>query len=76
VRNVTVALDDETAGWARVEAARRDQSLSAFLRDLLRREMERDRRLSEAAASYRSRPARHLSRAGTTYPRRDEVHAR
>jgi hypothetical protein len=73
---VTVSLDDETAGWARVEAARRDQSLSRFLGDLLRTEMEREHHLAEAAASYRSRPARELKPAGTAYPGRDELHTR
>jgi hypothetical protein len=40
LKNVTVTLDAETARWARIEAARRETSLSRFLGDLLRREME------------------------------------
>jgi hypothetical protein len=40
LENVTVTLDAETARWARIEAARRETSVSRFLGDLLRREME------------------------------------
>jgi hypothetical protein len=76
VRNVTVSLDDETAGWARVEAARRDQSLSRFVGELLRSEMHREQRLEESAVSYRLRRARNLKPSGSAYPTRDELHSR
>ncbi len=35
MRNVTVTLDEATARWARVEAARRDMSVSSLLREPL-----------------------------------------
>ena len=41
LKNVTVTLDEETARWARVEAARRDTSVSRLLGHLLRRERRR-----------------------------------
>jgi plasmid stability protein len=39
VRNVTVILDDEVAGWARVWAARHNTSVSRMLGDLLAENM-------------------------------------
>ncbi|HET9672657.1 MAG TPA: hypothetical protein VFQ40_07390 [Actinomycetota bacterium] len=33
MKNVTVTLDDETARWVRIEAARRDESVSSLLRE-------------------------------------------
>jgi hypothetical protein len=39
MKNVTVTLDDETVRWVRIEAARRDESVSSLLRNLLREHM-------------------------------------
>ena len=39
IKNVTVTLEREVAQWARVEAARRDTSLSRLLGELLKRHM-------------------------------------
>jgi hypothetical protein len=36
LRNVTVTLEEDVAQWARIEAARRDTSLSRFLGALLK----------------------------------------
>ena len=41
-RNVTVVLEDDVALWARVEAARRDSSVSRLLGDLLKQQMSRE----------------------------------
>lgn len=39
MKNVTVTLDEETARWARIEAARQEMSVSSFIRTLLRERM-------------------------------------
>ena len=39
-KNVTITLDEETARWARVEAARHDTRVSRFVGELLRERME------------------------------------
>jgi hypothetical protein len=39
LRNVTVTLEEEVAQWARVEAARRDTSVSRLLGELLKERM-------------------------------------
>jgi hypothetical protein len=76
LKNVTVTLDEETARWARIEAARRNTSVSRFLGDLLRREMEgvdayeaaMNRYLGQAAGAPRDRPG--------PLPTRNELHDR
>lgn len=76
VRNVTITLDEETARWARIEAARRDTSLSRFVGELLEERMRRDDRYREAMRRFLSRPRKPLSRPGDTYPSREELHDR
>lgn len=39
LRNVTVTLEEEVARWARIEAARRDTSVSRLLGELLKERM-------------------------------------
>jgi hypothetical protein len=40
LRNVTVTLEEHVAQWARIEAARRDTSVSRLLGELLKERME------------------------------------
>ncbi len=44
MRNITVAVDDETHRHARIRAAELDTSVSALVREFLRRLAPRDRR--------------------------------
>jgi len=37
--NITVTIDDELARWVRIEAARRDTSVSRFLAETLKTQM-------------------------------------
>jgi hypothetical protein len=39
LRNVTVTLEEEVAQWARIEAAKRDTSVSRLLGELLKERM-------------------------------------
>jgi len=39
LRNVTVTLEEDVARWARIEAARRDTSVSRLLGELLKEKM-------------------------------------
>lgn len=76
MRNVTISLDDETALWARVEAARRDTSLSRFVGEVLRERMTEPDDYEEAHQSYLSRGPVSMGAPGQRYPTRDEVHLR
>ncbi len=76
LRNVTVTLDEDTARWARLEAARRDTSVSRLLGDMLRERMAAEAEYTTAMAGYLAQePGRHR-REGQRLPRRDELHER
>jgi hypothetical protein len=75
-RNVTVVMEERTARWVRVEAARRDLSVSAFLGELLEREREKDEGYRDAQDRFLSKRPRPLASEGSRYPSRDEIHAR
>lgn len=75
LRNVTITLDEDTARWARVEAAQHDMSVSRFVGELLRRAMLDDAAYDRAMVSFLARPPRPLKHAGA-YPSRDELHDR
>ena len=76
LRNITVTLDEETARWARVEAAKQDKSVSRLIGDLLRERMEDDRRYEAARARYLSQEPGLHRRPAERYPARDELHER
>jgi hypothetical protein len=76
LKNVTVTLDAETARWARMEAARRETSVSRFLGDILRREMEGGQAYELAMDRFLSqKPGMHRAN-GRPLPSRDELHDR
>ncbi len=76
LRNVTVTLDEETARWARVEAARQDTSVSRLLGEILRERMTEDTAYAEAMARYLEQAPGLHRRPGTPLPSRDEIHDR
>lgn len=75
-RNVTVVLDEETARWVRVEAARNEMSVSSWLGDLLRRQREKDEGYAQAQASFLGRTPRLLGPEGASLPRREDLYTR
>ncbi len=76
MKNVTVTLDDKTAGWARVHAARRNMSLSRFIGELLHARMRESREYERAMSRYLARPPAALSQPGERYPDRETLHDR
>jgi len=74
-RNVTVTLDEVTARWARVEAAKRDTSLSDFLASLLRERMLQDQEYIPAMEAYLSVRPQKLKRS-SGYPKREALYDR
>lgn len=75
-RNVTITLDEQTARWARLEAARRDTSVSRLLGDILRERMLAQRTFAAARADWLARGPRVLKEPGQSYPSRAEIHER
>jgi hypothetical protein len=76
MKNVTIALDEKTAAWARVYAAQRDMSVSRLIGDMLRRRMQEVREYDEAMRRFLAKRPVKLGRAGQRYPARDELHDR
>ena len=74
MRKVTVTLDDEAARWARIEAAKRDISVSTLIRDVLGELMRRELSYEEAKRHFLSRKPLVISRG--PYPKRDELYDR
>lgn len=76
VRNVTITLDDETARWARIEAARNDTSVSKLVGAMLREHMNRRNEYERAMRSYLSRGPVPMGAPGQRLPTRDELYER
>ena len=76
LRNVTVTLDEQTARWARIQAAKDDTSVSRLLGDLLRREMEGQAAYDSAMDRFFAQePGVHRAK-GSALPSREELHDR
>jgi len=76
MRNVTITLDEETARWARIEAAKQGSSVSRLVGEMLRDYMMSEETYQRARRSYTGRSATLLKGKGVSYPTRDEIHSR
>ncbi|MGH7483252.1 MAG: CopG family transcriptional regulator [Longimicrobiales bacterium] len=75
-RNITIVLTEASARWVRMEAARRDTSVSRYLGELVARERERTERYGEAMSRFLGRRPRPLGPSGEPLPTREQVHER
>jgi hypothetical protein len=75
MKNITVTLDEKTAAWARVYAAKRNMSLSRFLGELLHEKMHESREYEHAMRRFFAVKPMHLS-GGQPVPKRDELYDR
>jgi hypothetical protein len=74
LRNITITLEETVARWARIEAARKDVSVSRLLADLLRAQMTDE---AEYEAAMREALAREPFFQSTgPYLTREEAHDR
>jgi hypothetical protein len=77
MKNITVTLDEKTASWVRVHAAKLDMSVSRYLGELLRKTMTDSREYDEAMQRWLSRKPVPLREDSTRpYPTRDEIYDR
>lgn len=76
MRNVTITLDDETARWARIEAARQDTSVSKLVGGMLRSHMHERDEYERAKRSFLGRGPYRMGTPGQPLPTRDEVYER
>lgn len=74
MKNVTVTMDDAVADWARVEAAKRNISLSRMLGELLAEKMRQDDAYERAMQEWLQRDVTFRS-DGAPYPKREDLYA-
>lgn len=76
MKNVTITLDEQTAAWARVQAAERNTSLSRYVGELLRERMRHSREYEEAYQAFLAEKPLKLSGPWKPYPKREELYDR
>lgn len=74
MKNVTVTMEDSVAEWARIEAARRNTSVSRLVGEMLAEKMRHDDAYERAFREWLQREVTFRS-AGASYPSRDEIYA-
>ena len=75
MKNVTITMEDEVAEWARLEAARRNTSVSRLVGELLAEKMRHDDAYERAMREWMARE-RTWKSDGKPYPTREETHER
>lgn len=76
MKNVTITLDEETARWARIQAAKSNTSVSRMLGEMLQELRAREEQRETAAKRFLGRPARSLSDSDASYPNRESLYDR
>jgi len=74
MRNVTITMEDAVADWARMEAARRNTSVSRLVGELLAEKMRHDDAYERAMNEWLARSTP-LFKSEGPYPTRDEIYA-
>ena len=74
LRNVTITLEEDVARWARIEAARRDTSISRFLAEILKNQMHEKDEYENAMREALAREP--LLPSDGAYLTREEAHDR
>ncbi len=75
MKNVTVSMEECVADWARIEAARRNTSVSKLIGEMLAEKMRHDDAYERAMNEWLARDLRWKS-DGTPYPSREEANDR
>jgi plasmid stability protein len=76
MKNVTITLDERTAAWVRVYAAKHNTSVSRMVGEMLQQRMKESREYDEAMRRFLAKKPVRLKRPGAQYATRDELHDR
>lgn len=74
MRNVTVTMEDAVADWARMEAARRNTSVSRLIGEMLADKMRHDDAYERAMNEWLQR-TEPLFASAEPYPKREDLYA-
>ncbi|EHR73256.1 hypothetical protein BurJ1DRAFT_4467 [Burkholderiales bacterium JOSHI_001] len=75
MKNVTVTMEDSVADWARMEAARRNTSVSKLVGEMLAEKMRADDAYDRAMRDWLVRE-RTWKSDGSAYPARESLYDR
>jgi hypothetical protein len=76
MKNVTITLDERTAAWIRVQAARQSKSVSRFVGEILHKQMMDTRAYNEAMRRFLSEEPLEFAWTDGHRPTREELHDR
>ncbi len=76
MKNVTITLDEATAVWARIHAAKHNMSVSRLVGEMLRQRMGELREYDQAMRRFLAKPPIRFKRTAKGYPTRDDLHDR
>jgi hypothetical protein len=75
MKNITVTLDEKTAAWVKVHAAKQGKSVSRLLGELLQQHMSGTREYAEAMRRFQGVKPFAADWVGGRRPARDELYA-
>ena len=76
MKNIKLTLDEKTAAWARVHAAKHNKNISRLVGEMLQHRMRESREYDEAMRRYLAvKPCKFVNLGGRR-PTRDELHDR
>jgi hypothetical protein len=76
LKNVTITLDEKTAAWARIHAAKHGMSVSRFVGELLEERMREMRDYNQAMRTFFAQKPFSFEFLNDRRPTRDELHER
>ena len=76
MKNVTIAIEEEVARWARIRAAEEETSLSRLVGEMLKEKMIEEKTYQTAMKRYLSQTPRIMKRRGEKYPQRKDLYGR
>jgi hypothetical protein len=75
MKNVTITVEDGVLEWVRIEAAKRNTSVSRLVGEMLAEKMRHDDAYQRAYEEWKADPVRFDS-GGAPYPQREDLYAR
>ena len=76
MRNITITVDEQVARWVRIEAAKRDTSISRLVGKMLQDHMQSSESYETARQEFFEVEPRPLRRSGARLPSREDLHDR
>ena len=75
MKNITITMDEAVADWARIEAAKRNTSVSRMVGEMVAQKMRHEDAYARAMREWAA-DTTHFNSNGQPYPSREETYAR